>query len=63
MILTPNFGLDLKQGNNDVKTRFLAFDLDLHLNLVKVRVDLHTKYTRQKKKLLALSFENFKITR
>ncbi len=47
MTLTPT----LKQGNSDVKTRFLAFDLDLwpttltYLpNLAKVKVNLCTKY-------------------
>ncbi len=43
--------LTLKQGNSDVKTRFLAFDLDLwpttltyNPNLAKVKLNLHTKY-------------------
>ncbi len=43
--------LTLKQGNSDVKTRLLAFDLDLwpttltyNPNLVKVMVNLHTEY-------------------
>ena len=43
--------LTLNKGNSDVKTRFLAFDLDLwpttltyNPNLAKVKVNLHTKY-------------------
>ena len=43
--------LTLKQLNNDVKTRFLAFDLDLwpttliyNPNLAKVKVNLHTEF-------------------
>ncbi len=43
--------LTLKQGNSDIKTRFLVFDLDLwpttltfELDLAKVKVNLHTKY-------------------
>ncbi len=41
--------LTLKQGNSDIKTRFLAFDLwpmtlPYNLNLAKVKVNLHTEY-------------------
>ncbi len=47
LILT--FDLTLKQGDSDVKTRFLAFDLwpktlTYNYNLAKVKVNLHTKY-------------------
>ncbi len=45
--------LTLKQGNSDVKTQFLAFDLDLwpttltySPNLAKVKVDPHAKKSR-----------------
>ncbi len=50
LTLTPTFDLDFKQGNHDVKTRFLAFDLDLWPTtlaynpiLVNVKVDPHAK--------------------
>ncbi len=43
--------MTLKQGNSDVKTRFLALDIDLWPStltyipdLAKVKVNLHTKY-------------------
>ncbi len=46
-----NLNLTLRQCNSDVKTRILAFDLDLwpttltsNPNLAKVKVDLHTEY-------------------
>ena len=51
LMLTLSFDLNLKQGNSDVKWRFLALDLDLwattliyNPNLPKVKVSLHTKY-------------------
>ncbi len=49
-------------GNSDVKTQFLAFDLDLlpttltcNPNLAKVKVDLHTKYQGHRSTMRALT--------
>ncbi len=48
--LTSTFDLDarpltLKQGNSEVKTRFLVLDFDLYNpNLAKVKVNLCTKF-------------------
>ena len=49
--LTLTLTLTLKQGNSDVKTRLLTFDLDIWLTtltynptLAKVKVDLYTEY-------------------
>ncbi len=54
------YDLDFKLGNSYVKTRFLAFDLDLwpttltyDPNLAKVKVNLHTDYQGRRSNGLA----------